>query len=197
MLTLFRCRSSTPLREKARPKRLLAIQCWGKVGVRPAHCASPAPSHPVLLLPPTFQALATYLPQQVPDANDAAQAQAHEVLGVKLIIDDLWAERPGKSTPRGGAAPPTCQPLDGGGHGCGHCQRLTGWGCSREPPQPLHFPRGGNGGSEGTQARPGTRSGGSGWKHRFYTCRWMTLGEAVPFLSFSFFICKMRIASPP
>ena len=28
MLTLFKCRSSTPLREKARPKRLLAIQCW-------------------------------------------------------------------------------------------------------------------------------------------------------------------------
>lgn len=70
------------------------------------------------------QALAPYLPQQVPDTNDAAQAQAYKVLGVKLIIDDLWAERPGKSTPRGGAAPPTCQPLDGGGHGCGHCQSL-------------------------------------------------------------------------
>lgn len=133
VLTLFRCRSSTPLREKARPKRLLAIQCWGKARVRPPHrslpCPSSTPPHP----PATAWALATHLPQQVPDANDAAQAQAHQVLGVKLIIDDLWAERPGKSTPRGGAAPPTCQPLDGGGHGCGLRQRPTGWGCSLEP----------------------------------------------------------------
>lgn len=30
------------------------------------------------------------LPQQVPDANDAAQAQAYQVLGVKFIIDDLF-----------------------------------------------------------------------------------------------------------
>lgn len=50
MLTLFRCRSSTPLREKAKPKRLLAIQCWGKVAVRPVR-VSPAPSRPVLLCP--------------------------------------------------------------------------------------------------------------------------------------------------
>lgn len=32
MLTLFKCSSSTPLREKASPKRLLAIQCWEQSG---------------------------------------------------------------------------------------------------------------------------------------------------------------------
>lgn len=130
VLTLLRCRSSTPLREKAKPKRLLAIQCWGEVGVRLVR---------VPPLPPrtSSQGLATYFPQQVPDANDAAQAQAHQVLGVKLVIDDLWAERPGKSTPRGRGCP---SHLSAPGR-----RRAWLWALSQAQgshPQSLHFPRG-------------------------------------------------------
>lgn len=71
-----------PIKGEGQAKEVVGNPVLGQVGATSALWAPPCPCHPVL--PPLHQAPATHLPQQVPDTDDAAQAQAHQVLSVKI-----------------------------------------------------------------------------------------------------------------
>lgn len=81
VLTLLRWSSSTPFRANASPNRLLAIQCCGDIEWRVAEVAGGSGV--------VQKERPTHLLEQVPNPHGAADDETHQVLGVKLIIEQL------------------------------------------------------------------------------------------------------------
>lgn len=61
------------------------------------------------LIQPSPQLCLTYLSQQVPDPHNTAQGQAHEILGVKLVIHYFWKKTEKSDLGQAGQLPFPCR----------------------------------------------------------------------------------------
>lgn len=77
-----------PVEGERQPKEVVGNPVLGTTGkgdLGPTACADLHGKGPGLIQPGPWLQL-TYLSQQVPDPHNTAQGQAHEILGVKLVI---------------------------------------------------------------------------------------------------------------